>query len=69
MTTTLEQVIIDAEAGQLLEVLDSFRTHIRENIPGELLYLPSGEYNYSNRYGAMLTQVTALSCTIRTFLE
>ncbi|MGW8178138.1 MAG: hypothetical protein ACWGQW_05085 [bacterium] len=69
LKASLEQIIIDAEAADLLERLDKFKSHVRENIPSEILILPSGEYNYSNRYGAMLTQATALTCTLRTFLE
>lgn len=69
MTTPLEQVILDAELDELLNRLWTFRDHVGENVPDEILRTPSGDYNVRNRYGAILFHISTLSSILNTFRE
>lgn len=64
----IEDLFLDADISALLTNLTEQIENIRQQVPNELLYLPNGEPNITNRWGAINFHISMARINLKAFV-
>lgn len=63
-----DDLVLEADAYDLLERIEKMQENIKIHIPSEVLYTPAGEINMRTKWGSVYLHLTMARSTLRAFL-